>query len=116
MIGLGHSGYAKDKEIAEQVEELDIIVGGHTNTFLWNDEAGPPPSTEKVLGSYPTVIEHSDGRKTLVVQAYAYGKYLGNLSVVFNDEGDVIRYAGNPILLDESVSQGKFSCCKFYGV
>lgn len=38
LIGLGHAGYRKDIELAEQVEELDVVVGGHTNTFLYTGE------------------------------------------------------------------------------
>ena len=36
IIALGHSGFHVDKVIAGQVEGIDIIVGGHTNTFLYN--------------------------------------------------------------------------------
>jgi len=35
LIALGHSGYDKDLEIAEQVAEIDVVVGGHSHTFLW---------------------------------------------------------------------------------
>lgn len=38
LIALGHSGYTTDKKIAEQVPDLDVVVGGHTNTFLYNGE------------------------------------------------------------------------------
>lgn len=36
LIALGHSGYYKDLEIAENVEDLDLVIGGHSNTFLTN--------------------------------------------------------------------------------
>ena len=36
LIALGHAGYSVDKKIADEVKELDLVVGGHTNTFLWN--------------------------------------------------------------------------------
>jgi len=36
LIALGHAGYAVDQKIAREVSELDLVVGGHTNTFLWN--------------------------------------------------------------------------------
>lgn len=36
LIAVGHAGYLKDMEIAEQVPDIDVVVGGHTNTFLWN--------------------------------------------------------------------------------
>ncbi|KAA0195252.1 hypothetical protein HAZT_HAZT011110 [Hyalella azteca] len=35
IVGLGHAGYRKDVELARHVVELDVVVGGHTNTFLY---------------------------------------------------------------------------------
>ncbi|GFT29835.1 protein 5NUC, partial [Nephila pilipes] len=35
IMAVGHSGYAVDQSIAEEVPEIDIVVGGHTNTFLY---------------------------------------------------------------------------------
>ena len=40
-----------------------------------------------------------------MVQDFAYGKYLGNLSVTFDTNGGVISWYGNPILLDHTVSK-----------
>ncbi|CAH1800914.1 unnamed protein product [Owenia fusiformis] len=34
FIAVGHSGWEKDLEIAEKVTGIDIVVGGHTNTFF----------------------------------------------------------------------------------
>ena len=39
LIAVGHAGYLKDMEIAEKVPDIDVVVGGHTNTFLWNGKA-----------------------------------------------------------------------------
>lgn len=36
LIGVGHYGYGNDKKLAHAVPDLDIIVGGHTHTFLYN--------------------------------------------------------------------------------
>lgn len=36
IIGLGHSGIEIDKIIAEEVEDIDVIVGGHSHTFLYS--------------------------------------------------------------------------------
>ena len=41
--------------------------------------------------------------KVLVVQAFAYGKYLGHLKVDFDDNGHVTSWTGNPIILNKSV-------------
>lgn len=68
---------------------------------------GTPPSTEVPAGSYPYMVNSQDGRKVPVVQAYAFGKYLGYLKVSFDDSGNVQEAKGNPILLDSSIKQGK---------
>ena len=38
LIALGHSGYEVDKKIAREVEDIDLVVGGHTNTFLYTGQ------------------------------------------------------------------------------
>ncbi|XP_027755288.1 5'-nucleotidase isoform X2 [Empidonax traillii] len=38
IIALGHSGFTVDKNIAQKVKGVDVVVGGHTNTFLYTDE------------------------------------------------------------------------------
>jgi len=75
---LGHSGYEKDMEIAKRCPDVDIVVGGQSHTFLYSGKA---PSKEVSEGPYPTIVVKPDGRKVPVVQAYAYTKYLGNLSL-----------------------------------
>uniref|UniRef100_A0A0B6ZWT7 5'-nucleotidase n=1 Tax=Arion vulgaris TaxID=1028688 RepID=A0A0B6ZWT7_9EUPU len=102
IIALGHSGYAADIELAKRLNNVDIIVGGHTNTFLYS---GEDPSNEKAQGKYPTLVDGIQGRKVLVVQDYAFAKYLGELHVTFNDDGEAIAWSGNPILLDHSVAK-----------
>ena len=89
-----------------QVDGLGVVVGGHTNTFLWTQGAFPSKKDplESPQGPYPTVVEQQSGRKVLVVQTSGYGKYLGRLKVTFDDQtGEVRRFSGNPILLDASV-------------
>ncbi|KAG5900036.1 hypothetical protein JTB14_009114 [Gonioctena quinquepunctata] len=79
IIVLGHSGYLKDQEIAEQVPLVDVVVGGHTNTFLWN---GAQPDSEIIEDPYPKVVTQKSGKKVPVVQDYAYTKYLGKFKYV----------------------------------
>ncbi|KAK1805519.1 hypothetical protein P4O66_019822, partial [Electrophorus voltai] len=102
IIALGHSGFAVDKEIAKKVQGLDVVIGGHTNTFLYT---GDPPSTEVPAGPYPLMVQSEDGRQVPVVQAYAFGKYLGCLKMTFDSEGHVLKAVGNPILLDSNVTE-----------
>lgn len=102
FIALGHSGYTMDKKIAEEVEDIDLVIGGHTNTFLYN---GKEPDIEVPSGLYPTVVKQPSGRKVYVVQAYAYTKYLGNLSIDFDSQGEIENIIGSPILVDSSIPQ-----------
>ncbi|KAK3522692.1 hypothetical protein QTP86_029695 [Hemibagrus guttatus] len=102
IIALGHSGFDTDKEIAKKVRGVDLVIGGHTNTFLFS---GPPPSNEVPAGPYPLMIQNDDGRQVPVVQAYAFGKYLGYLKVTFSNDGDVLKATGNPILLNSSITE-----------
>jgi 5'-nucleotidase len=93
IIVLSHSGMSVDKKVAEAVTGVDVIVGGHDNTLLSN-------TIEGAKGPYPTMVG-----ATAIVQAYAYGKFLGELNVTFNDAGEVVSAVGEPILLDASVSE-----------
>lgn len=36
FIALGHSGFEMDQKIAADVPDIDVVVGGHTNTFLYS--------------------------------------------------------------------------------
>lgn len=92
IIALTHVGLAKDMEIAAKVPGVDLVVGGHSHTLLSN-------TSDRAAGAYPTMVGDVP-----VVQAYAYTKYLGELTVTFDDEGNVISAAGEPILLDASVT------------
>ncbi|CAH1776837.1 unnamed protein product [Owenia fusiformis] len=104
IIALGHSGYKTDKEIAKQVTGVDLVIGGHTNNFLYN---GPllTEGPEKIEDTYPVVVTQDSGSQALVVQDYYYGKYLGYLNLVFDDNGVVTSYNGNPILLNGSIAR-----------
>ena len=101
IIGLGHSGYEKDKEIAEKVPHIDVIVGAHTHSFLFTEtEKKKNPSTNTIRGPYPTIVNNRDGGKTIVVQAFAYTKYLGHVKLNFTETGQLADWQGEPILLD----------------
>jgi len=61
------------------VEGVDIVVGGHTNTFLYSDEADrlirKKDKWDKPVGDYPTVVaQPKTGKKVLVVQTSGYGE------------------------------------------
>uniref|UniRef100_A0A1I8M8V3 5'-nucleotidase n=1 Tax=Musca domestica TaxID=7370 RepID=A0A1I8M8V3_MUSDO len=100
IIALGHSGYEKDQEIAAKCQDVDLVIGGHTNTFLYNSEQ---PDSETIDGPYPTLVNQTNGKQVPVVQAYAYTKYLGKLHVQFDKEGNLIKFDGTPILLNSEI-------------
>lgn len=90
IIVLSHSGYAVDLAVAEATTGVDVIVGGHSNTLLGDMDGA--------AGPYPTMVGD-----TAVVQAYAYGKFLGELNVTFDDDGVVTEAAGAPVIIDGEV-------------
>lgn len=91
FIVLGHLGVPADIQIAERVPGVDAIVGGHTHTLFSNTvETAPHP--------YPYVVNDVP-----IVQAGAYSKYLGHLTLTFDDEGNVTEATGDTILLDAGV-------------
>lgn len=56
-----------------------MVVGGHSHTFLYS---GPKnPSVEEIKGPYPVKVKQKSGKIVPVVQAYAFTKYMGYLSV-----------------------------------
>ncbi len=93
IIVLSHSGLSVDLALAEAVPQIDVIVGGHSHTLLAN-------SDDKAASPYPTMVGN-----TAIVQAYAYGRYLGELNVTFDEEGVISEAVGEPILLDASVAE-----------
>ena len=96
IIVLGHLGYTVDQELAKAVSGIDVIVGGHSHTFLGTGEGE--------AGPYPTLIKNPDGVDVPIVQAGQYGKVLGELNVTWDDDGNVTSADGAPILLDASIT------------
>jgi len=95
VILLSHVGFLKDQQIAAQVEGISAIVGGHSHTLLSNTVEGAP--------KYATLVENPAGKAVPIVQAYAYSKYMGELSLTFDPDGYVSEASGDTIVLDASV-------------
>ena len=98
IVVLSHMGLGRDQEIAAAVDGIDVIVGGHSHTLLSN-------SNEDAEGAYPTKVASPDGTDVPIVQAFAYTKYLGELELVFDDDGKVTAANGDVITLDASVDE-----------
>ena len=93
IIVLSHSGYVVDQRIAAETTGIDVIVGGHSNTYLSN-------VSDRAAGPYPTTVNG-----VAIVQAYAYGKFLGELNVTFDDQGNVTEARGEPLIMDAGVTE-----------
>ncbi|CAG9797883.1 unnamed protein product [Chironomus riparius] len=102
IIVLSHAGLDFDREIAKHGGPIDLIVGGHTHSFLFS---GKPVGPDKPVGEYPTIETQENGRHVLIVQASAFNKYLGNIQLFFDEDGEVKRYEGAPIFLSHEVPQ-----------
>ncbi|XP_059051147.1 apyrase-like [Achroia grisella] len=105
IIVLSHCGLEVDKKIASEVgENIDIIIGGHSHSLLWN---GEPPSKEETSGPYPIIIipKSSPGHKVLIATASAFTKYVGNITTYFDVSGDLQTYDGTPVFLNRSIPE-----------
>lgn len=103
IIVLSHAGLSVDQEIAKEGGPIDIIVGGHSHSFLFS--GSPTPGPDKPVGDYPIIVKQENGHEVLIVQASAYTKYLGNITLFFNDDGVVESYEGAPIFLSHDIPQ-----------
>ena len=97
IILLTHIGFEADVEVAQRVSGVDVVVGGHTNTFLSNTYTG-------ASGEYPLVLESASGEPVLVVQASTKTRYLGRLDVEFDGDGVLSDWDGDAILLSRYIA------------
>ncbi|XP_077541212.1 protein 5NUC-like [Haemaphysalis longicornis] len=106
IIAMGHSGVPRDVEICQSVPEVSLVVGGHTHTLLYS---GPTEngkvSGDRPQGPYPTVVNRGGLAPCLVVQDFYMGKYMGNITVTWNERGDAVNWTGQPTLLDHTIPQ-----------
>ena len=85
IICLSHLGYqynsekVSDRILASEVPGIDLIIGGHTHTFL----------------DQPEEFVHEDGQKTLVTQVGHSGLVLGHLDFFFDHNKQVVAVKSN---------------------
>ncbi|WP_059042796.1 5'-nucleotidase C-terminal domain-containing protein [Paenibacillus rubinfantis] len=91
IIVLSHLGYTVDQDLAEAVDGIDIIVGGHSHTLL----AAPE-------------VHHAEQEPTLIVQTGEYNQNLGQLDVTFDSTGKLTTWKGQLIALDTKDDAGNF--------
>jgi 5'-nucleotidase len=89
VVCLSHIGYkyehatVSDQVLARNVPEIDIIIGGHTHTFM---EA-------------PWIFDHKT-HKTVVTQAGWGGAVLGRLDIAYNGDGKPVAISQAPTVID----------------
>lgn len=83
VVAVTHIGYeaipgkASDMELARQSRDIDIIIGGHSHTFV-------DPSTPEAT---PYWIKNAAGRPVLVTQTGKYGRNIGYIKIDLDDIG-----------------------------
>ena len=100
VVVVSHVGYSAEVRLAQQLKGVDVVVGGHSDTFLGSFDGSPETGR-----SYPTVVKNADGDTALVVQAWHWGMVLGRLDVEFDDEGRIIKWTGGPIPITEEIPE-----------
>ncbi len=109
IVALTHLGYNEDVALASNVTGIDVIVGGHSHTFVYTPTGSqtfsPPTFTALPAGPYPTVATAANGDPVLVVAAYQWGYFLGNLEVRFDPRGVAKEFGGNPIYLSNTIAK-----------
>ncbi|MCD7878754.1 MAG: 5'-nucleotidase C-terminal domain-containing protein [Candidatus Gastranaerophilales bacterium] len=85
IILLSHEGNAIEKEIAQRVSGIDVILGGHSHELIEGIKEG-----ENLLYS-------KTGEPIIITQAGRDGNHFGVLNLEFDDAG-VIKYAQNNVM------------------
>ncbi len=68
IIVLSHIGFWEDVKLAKAVNNIDLIIGGHSHTLLGT----------------PFIVKHKSGNKTYIVQAGEHGQQIGKIELLFN--------------------------------
>lgn len=85
IILLSHAGFSEDQQIAQSVEGIDVIIGGHTHDLIKGIKEG-----NNLFYSKKT------GEPTIITQAGRNGDYFGVLDLEFDEKG-VIKSAQNNV-------------------
>jgi 2',3'-cyclic-nucleotide 2'-phosphodiesterase/3'-nucleotidase/5'-nucleotidase len=84
-----------ERELAARLENVDIIVGGGSNTRLF-DENDRVRAGDSAQGEYPEFITNAGGTQTALVNTDGSYKYVGRLVVDFDAEGNIIPESYDP--------------------
>lgn len=103
IVLVTHLGLNKDMKLAKSLEDIDIIIGGHTHSYLGNAKG------EKSEGSYPLMLKSPKNEPVLIAHAKDWTEYLGQLKVRFDENGVISAFSGEPKRLtgkqDEKINE-----------
>lgn len=107
IILISHlQGLDEDAELIPQLTGVDIVIAGGGDELLTNDPNLGNPFSLSPKGEYPLVEQDADGNDVYVVTTPGNYRFLGNLAVDFDDEGNVIRvFDSNPVLVTGDANQ-----------
>ena len=95
VICLSHIGYrysdgrVSDRVVAEQVDGIDLILGGHTHTFMRE----------------PELFEKTDGSRTWISQVGFAGIVLGKMDFYFDRNRKIITVRHQKYTVDRQLDQ-----------
>lgn len=92
IVVVTHLGLAVDQQLAQRVDGITAIVGGHSHTLLSN-------SIQGAEGSYPVVVRSPSGNSVPIVQAGVFGRYLGRLNLTIGPDGQALSWSGDTEVL-----------------
>ena len=84
IIALTHIGITFDRELARQVDGIQVIIGGHSHTPMGLQITPPDPSRP-----YPEVIASPSSKPVIMATDWEWGRWLGDLTVGFDANGDI---------------------------
>ncbi len=103
IVVVTHIGYGEDQKMVSQLRDVDLVVGGHSHTPLGTPEIA---GWAKAAGPYPTLVKDLKGVEVPIVQAYEWGKVLGEIQIEFDGKGKVKRIKeAKPIVVDDAVPE-----------
>ncbi|MBY6186255.1 bifunctional metallophosphatase/5'-nucleotidase [Marinobacter hydrocarbonoclasticus] len=96
IIALTHLGTSRDIAMAEAVDGIDVIVGGHSHSLLGDfTNLGMGDSDVQ----YAQLVKNPNGGLTCIVQAGQYAQAVGQAQVTFDGNGAVAQCGGGNTLL-----------------
>ncbi len=90
---LSHLGFEEDVKLAENVEEIDVIIGGHSHTMLGYTGI----DCLNVSGDYPHIVKDPAGRNVLIVHAWDNARAFGTLDLEFDISGEITGNEGKTV-------------------